>query len=82
MRGTVAKRLRRNIADALVNLSPEATYAPVQGTGRMKEYPHTLVLDENGKQVPLRMATCTFALGTDCRRHFTQRYKRAYVRFA
>lgn len=89
MRGTLAKRLRaRTLANvptaALLSLSEESRYAPKPGTVRVYTRPTgNTILDEHGNGVPEMVEwfrTCTFALSADCRRHYTQRLKRAYVR--
>jgi hypothetical protein len=87
MRGTLAKRLRaRTLANVptavLLSLSDEPRYKPVPGTGRRKQYkvlvstPNSLLPMFKDVEIP----TVTFALSADCRRHYTQRLKRAYVR--
>jgi hypothetical protein len=95
MRGTVAKRLRARVLDqvptaVLLSLSDEPRYVPKPGTGRIKKIPVGFELNPDGTQkvdefdIPIlkyvELKTVTFTLAPDCRRYYTQRYKRGYVR--
>ena len=83
MRGALAKTLRgRAFASAPRNLSATPTYQPVPGTGRVR-YAMAPELQADGtiKVVNVQVPTCTFRLAPDCARYYTQKFKRAVLKF-
>ena len=82
MRACRAKDLRyaasRNMPQ---NLSEEARYAPVPRTARIREaVAPQLQADGTIKMVKVSVNTVTFRLAPDCRRYFTQKFKRMVLK--